>query len=142
MGFLDFAANIGKKLFDREDEGSTKIKQYIEKDNPGVDDLQVAVNDGVAKLSGTAKSREAFEKAVLMAGNVKGIEEVNVDELKAPDEEGEVQFYEIQSGDTLWKIAQEYYGHGSKYTVIFQANREVIKDADLIYPGQKIRIPK
>jgi hypothetical protein len=36
---------------------------------------------------------------------------------------------------------KQYYGKGSLYPRIFEANREVIKNADLIYPGQKIRIP-
>ncbi len=54
----------------------------------------------------------------------------------------EVAYYEIQKGDTLWKVATEFYGNGAKYTAIFDANREVIKDPDLIYPGQKIRIPQ
>ena len=44
--------------------------------------------------------------------------------------------------DTLSKIAKQYYGDANKYPRIFEANREVIKDANLIYPGQKIRIPR
>ena len=50
-------------------------------------------------------------------------------------------YYEIQSGDTLSAIAKKYYGNASDYPRIFEANREVIKDANLIYPDQKIRIP-
>ena len=45
-------------------------------------------------------------------------------------------------GDSLSKIAKEYYGNAMKYPEIFEANREVIKDPNLIYPGQKLRIPK
>ncbi|MGB5598849.1 MAG: LysM peptidoglycan-binding domain-containing protein [Thiothrix litoralis] len=45
-------------------------------------------------------------------------------------------------GDTLWKIAENAYGNGAKYTKIVEVNREVIKNADKIFPGQKIRIPK
>ena len=51
-------------------------------------------------------------------------------------------FYVIQKGDTLWKIAEKAYGNGAKYTAIVEANKEVIKDADKIFPGQKIRLPK
>ncbi len=53
-----------------------------------------------------------------------------------------MEFYTIQKGDTLSKIAKTFYGNAMKYPVIFEANREVIKDANLIYPGQVIRIPK
>ncbi len=141
MGLFDFAKSIGKKLFDSEEEGGEKIKQHIQVDNPGIDDLDVIVSDGIARIKGKAKDRASMEKAVLMAGNVLGVKEVNADELQAPPEEGNVRFYEIQKGDTLWAIAKQFLGNGNKYTDIFEANREVIKDPDLIYPGQKIRIP-
>lgn len=141
MGLFDFARDIGKKLFGSEDEAPQKIKEHIEEENPGVSNLDVSVQDGVATISGQADSAEAMEKAVLMAGNVKGIGEVRADGLTAPAPVQEVQYYEIQSGDTLSAIAKRYYGNASDYPRIFEANREVIKDANLIYPGQKIRIP-
>jgi len=141
MGLFNFARNIGKKLFGSEDEAPEKIKEHIEEENPGVSNLEVTVQDGVATLTGEAESAEAMEKAVLMAGNVKGISEVRADGLTAPVAEVEVQYYEIQSGDTLSAIAAKFYGKASDYPLIFEANREVIKDPDLIYPGQKIRIP-
>ncbi|HBR99297.1 MAG TPA: peptidoglycan-binding protein LysM [Gammaproteobacteria bacterium] len=141
MGLLDFASNLGKKLFGNEDEAPTKIKSLIEEDNPGIEGLDVAVKDGVVSLSGTAESAEALEKAVLMAGNVQGVSEVNIDGVQAPAAQQKVEYYEIQSGDTLSAIAKKYLGNAMDYPKIFEANREVIKDPDLIYPGQKIRIP-
>ena len=141
MGLFDFARNIGKKIFGSEDEAPEKIKGHIEEENPGVSNLEVSVKDSVVTLSGQADSAEAKEKAVLMAGNVKGIGEVRADGLTAPAPVQEVQYYEIQSGDTLSAIAKKYYGNASDYPRIFEANREVIKDANLIFPGQKIRIP-
>jgi len=51
------------------------------------------------------------------------------------------KFYTVESGDTLSKIAQEHYGDGSKYPIIFEANTPMLKSADLIYPGQVLRIP-
>ena len=50
--------------------------------------------------------------------------------------------YRVEEGDTLWGIAERAYGNGSRYTEIFAANKEVIEDPDLIFPGQKLRIPK
>jgi len=141
MGLLSFAKSIGKKLFHREEEASEKIAAYIEEDNPGVDNLKVEVKDGVASLSGQAQSAEALEKAVLMAGNIEGIGEVKFDNLAAPAAEVKIEYYEIVSGDTLSAIAKKFYGNGNLYMRIFEANREVIKDPDKIYVGQKIRIP-
>jgi len=47
----------------------------------------------------------------------------------------------VQSGDTLWAIAKKYYGNGSQYTKIFNANKDKIKNPNLIYPGQVLTIP-
>ena len=145
MGLFNFAMNMGKKLFGTETEAPDAIQKLIEEDNPGVENLQVQVKDGRAILSGKASSAEALEKAVLMAGNVQGIETIDAEGVTIADGStvaGDDQFYTIEKGDTLWKIAEKAYGNGSKYQKIFEANREVIKDPDKIYPGQKIRIPK
>jgi nucleoid-associated protein YgaU len=141
MGLFDFVGNIGKKIFGNEEEAPEKIKQHIEANNPGISNLEVSVQEGVATLSGEAESAEAMEKAVLMAGNLEGISEVKANGLNAPKPETAVEYYEIQSGDTLSAIAKTYYGKASDYPKIFEANREVINDPNLIFPGQKIRIP-
>ena len=49
--------------------------------------------------------------------------------------------YTVVKGDTLSKIAKEMYGDASKYPVIFEANKPMLKDPDKIYPGQVLRIP-
>ena len=147
MGLFDFLADTGKKLFGKEDDAAEKIRQDIEADNPGVQNLGVDYQEGVVTLSGNADSSAAMEKAVLMAGNVKGVTEVKADAMQVPpapeevEQQEKVEYYVIQSGDTLSALAKKYYGNAGDYPRIFEANREVIKDADKIYPGQKIRIP-
>jgi nucleoid-associated protein YgaU len=49
--------------------------------------------------------------------------------------------YTIQSGDSLSKIAKQFYGNANDWQRIYQANKDKIKDPDMIYPGQKIIIP-
>ena len=141
MGLYDFAKDMGKKLFGKDDDPAAKIQESIEANNPGITDLGVAYNDGNVDLSGKADSAEAVEKAVLLAGNVKGVTDVKIDNMDAPAPAPEVEYYTIASGDSLSKIAKKFYGDAMDYPKLFIANREVIKDADLIYPGQKIRIP-
>ena len=141
MGLFDFVKEIGNKLFNRDAEAAEKIKQHIEAANPGISGLTVEFNDGVVALSGQAASAEAMEKAVLLAGNVKGVSDVKVDGLQTPPAKEKVEYYIIKKGDTLSAIAKQFYGKANDYPKIFEANREVIKDANLIYPGQKIRIP-
>ena len=141
MGLFDFFKDMGEKIFGSEDEAAEKIKENIEAANPGIQGLNVAYHDGVVELTGTADSAEAMEKAVLMAGNVKGVSEVKADGVSAPPQPAPVEYYVIQKGDSLSAIAKRYYGNAKDYPRIFEANREVIKNPDLIYPGQKIRIP-
>jgi LysM repeat protein len=51
------------------------------------------------------------------------------------------QTYTVQSGDTLGKIAKQYLGNAGAYMDIFNANKDVLKDPDKIYPGQVLKIP-
>ena len=122
-------------------EAAEKIKKHIEDPNPGIEGLSVEYKNGTVFLSGKAASPEAMEKAVLMAGNIKGVSEVNIDGLQAPPVQAKVEYYIIKKGDTLSAVAKQFYGKANDYPRIFEANREVIKDANLIFPGQKIRIP-
>ena len=49
--------------------------------------------------------------------------------------------YTVVKGDCLWNIAKRFYGNGSRYTVIYNANMDKIKNPNLIYPGQVLTIP-
>jgi nucleoid-associated protein YgaU len=160
MGLFDFAKEIGSKLFSNDADAAAKITAHLEENNPGIEGVSVIFQDGKATVIGVANSMDAAQKAILIAGNVQGVEEVisKIDipeseadsvaepgggaKMEAPSlESGNVEFYVIQKGDTLSKIAKKYYQNAMEYPRIFDANKEVIKDPDLIYPGQKIRIP-
>ena len=49
--------------------------------------------------------------------------------------------YTVKSGDCLWNIAKSVYGDGSKYTKIYEANKDKITNPNLIYPNQVLTIP-
>jgi nucleoid-associated protein YgaU len=51
------------------------------------------------------------------------------------------KYYVVVEGDTLSSIARRQYGDAQGWGRIFEANRDLIRDADLIYPGQHLRIP-
>ena len=95
MGLFDFAKDMGKKLFGNDDDPAEKIQQSIEANNPGISNLGVAFDDGIVDLSGKADSAEAVEKAVLLAGNVKGVSDVKIDNMDAPAPAPEVEYYTI-----------------------------------------------
>ncbi len=158
-GLLDFAKDMGANLLTSDAEAGMNIVKHIEANNPGVNPINATYDDGVVTLTGMADSAQAKEKAILLAGNVKGVEKVIADGLTAPvppppaaepatrvipAEEipaPEAQYYVIEKGDTLGAIAKEFLGSASRYPEIFEANREVIQDPNKIFPGQKIRIP-
>jgi len=161
MGFFDFMSDKGKSLLGSENDAEA-IKAEIESsfDEPPVDGLVVDVYGENVTLAGVAKDFDTREKVILIVGNIKGVGHVNADQLittemlrdSSEDEEEssteqnieipEEIFYTIADGDTLWDIATKFYNDGSKYKHIVDANLEVIKDENLIYPGQTIRIPE
>ena len=51
------------------------------------------------------------------------------------------KIYEVKPGDSLSKIAKREYGDAGQWNRIFEANRDLIKDPDKIYPGQELKIP-
>jgi nucleoid-associated protein YgaU len=53
----------------------------------------------------------------------------------------EVQTYVVAKGDNLSKIAKRFYGNANEWRRIFEANRDILKDPDKIYPDQKLVIP-
>ena len=49
--------------------------------------------------------------------------------------------YVVKSGDSLSKIAKNEYGNANDWKRIFEANTDILKDPDKIFPGQKLKIP-
>ncbi|MFT4604823.1 MAG: nucleoid-associated protein YgaU [Rhodothermales bacterium] len=140
MGLISFLKNVGADIFKGGDK-SEEIKELLQKSlGAQLISIEVTEDDGIVTLSGEADSQAGKEKAALIAGNVKGIESVNDAALTFPAPVA-VNYYTIQKGDSLSKVAKAHYGDAMKYKELFEANKEVIKNPDLIYPGQVIRIP-
>ncbi len=62
-------------------------------------------------------------------------------ESRGSEQDDVTQYHQVKKGDTLWKIAEHYYGDGSLYTKIFEVNRDILNDPNAIKVGQKLRIP-
>ena len=143
MGIFDFLKDAGADLIGLGKNEAEEIESLLKTDlGDSITDLKVSFDDGTATLEGNCDSHATKEKAVLLAGNIKDVGKVNDENLVAPPPLEETEFYTVKSGDSLSKIAKSYYGDAMKYPVIFEANREVIKDPNLIYPGQALRIPR
>lgn len=105
----------------------------------GVTGLQVAEQNGVLYVTGTAPSGavkdqlwSTYEKLDpdMRSGDVV----LNIAIAAGAEEE-----YEVKAGDSLSKIAKNY--PGLTWQKIFEANKDQIKNPDMIYPGQKLKIP-
>jgi len=62
----------------------------------------------------------------------------------APQQTGAIaseKTYVVVAGDSLSKIAKREYGDANKWRTIYEANKDLISDPDLIYPGQQLKVP-
>lgn len=147
MGVFDFVKGAGDKLIDLSPgmKIGQVIAERIRKYRLGKDDLKVEHDGDKVVVSGSAASQAEREKIVLAAGNVAGVSQVE-DKLTLPkaaaaDGDAPAQFYTVVKGDTLSRIAKQFYGSAQKYNRIFEANRPLLQHPDRIYPGQVLRIP-
>ncbi len=146
MGILDFVKDAGEKLAEMGEDAALakKIQEKIGAHGVKVKDLQVAVINDHVILKGTPATDEDKEKAMLIAGNVKGIIRVT-DEMTAMAMKGKpakTRFHTVAKGETLSAISKQMYGDSNQYNRIFEANRPMLNHPDKIYPGQVLRIPE
>ena len=80
---------------------------------------------------GSANPTEPHDSGIVSGGS---------SQLTSKDEHT-LQSYTVEKGDSLSKIAQKVYGKASLWRQIYEANQDHIKDPDLIYPGQVLRLP-
>jgi len=145
MGLFDLFG----KSFDQQVEEAIKD---VGATTPGVSGLSAEVRGKVITLKGSADSRQAADLVMQKIDQaVKAENIVNAIEVaKAPEPEPEPveqaepegRIYEVVAGDTLGAIAQKYYGKASEYMKIFEANRDILDNPDLIKVGQKLKIPE
>jgi len=151
MGLFDFVKDAGEKLTGLAGgllgggeaaaaEAGPKISEAVQGHGIAIDALRVELDGDTAVLNGKAATQTEREKAILVAGNTHGVARVD-DRIEVEAPEPEARFYTVVRGDTLSKIAKAQYGDAMKYPVIFEANRPMLTDPDLIYPGQVLRIP-
>ena len=158
MGLFSFLKNAGSKIFNNAEKEAPKaetaeataeklrqhkamlLRSVVDSLGIEVNNLSIDLQDATVFLSGEVQSQADKEKVILAVGNVNGVEAVNDDGFIVNEPAPVAEFYEVQKGDTLSKIAKSFYGDWRKYTDIFEANKPMLKDPDLIYPGQNLRI--
>ena len=150
MGFFD-------KLFSSFEDQVNEALNEINSKNLGVRNLDAKIDDKVVTLTGNApdmkvkaKVMELFNEMVETDNTLNLLEIPKPDPKPAPKPEPAIaiadqpteRLYEVVSGDTLGGIAKQFYGNAGKYMKIFDANRDILDDPNLIKVGQKLRIPE
>lgn len=143
MGLIDFIKEAGERLSEAGDDAllAKRIGERIQNHGIHIEDLRVDVHGEKVSLMGTPESREDREKALLVAGNVRGISKVS-DDMAISEGELESEYHTVVRGDTLSGISRKFYGDPDRYKKIFEANRPMLQDPDRIFPGQVLRIPR
>lgn len=101
----------------------------------------VKEENGQLKVYGTAKNQ--YEKNLLW-DEIKRVGGENPTDIMADISVADSSVFAhhtVKSGETLGKIAKQYYGNASKYNAIYEANKGKLKSADLIHPGDELVIP-
>jgi nucleoid-associated protein YgaU len=156
MGLFDFAGSVGASLKKAiglgDDEASAaELAQSLRDHGVTIEKGTISVKGDTVTISGQASDQAEREKAILIVGNTKGVAHVDDQITVAPPPAAPSQaaapppppstMYTVKSGDTLSKIAKQFYGDANRYNEVFEANKPMLKDPDKIYPGQVLRIP-
>lgn len=148
MGFFD---KFMKSFDDEVAEAIEKIQGM----GVGIEGLSASIDGKVVTLRGSASDIDAKAKAMQYFNEMVDTENTfNMITIPAPEPEPEPvevaeetpvaddRVYEVVSGDTLGAIAKKYYGNASAYMKIFEANRDILDNPNLIKVGQKLQIPE
>lgn len=125
----------GSMLFDTNMKVSLEDYQVKEDKKEGFD-LVVSISLKQYKDYGTKTANITFSQSKPKATvqNTRPAE-------SSPAPKTTAKTHTVVSGDTLWAIAKKFYGNGSQYPKIYNANKDKIKNPNLIYPGQVLTIP-
>jgi len=122
-----------EKSIMEKDKAIAEISESIK----GYENLVTEIQEQMTQEGKEKEAEYADRLALLKEG--KGIIEAKLVEAikkSIPD------YYEVKKGDSLWKIAERFYSTGEKWIRIFEANMNKIKNPSLIYPYQRLTIPK
>ncbi|AUD02671.1 peptidoglycan-binding protein LysM [Spirosoma pollinicola] len=152
MGLLSFFKGVGEKIFHKDEVAPAQadavepvraqaLLDHVKQLGLAYNSLTVKTKGDTVTITGSVKSQEDSEKIALAVGNVEGVSAVD-NQLVVDEPAPEGKYYTVKSGDSLSKISKEVYGDPMKYGIIFEANKPMLKDPDLIYPDQVLRIPQ
>jgi len=169
---LDLQKEITSKLLAAEAQRTTKLEEKdlfitrleeeIQNSSEKIEELNFAITQLKGELNKqeeVVKQQELKEKVGQLIKEKENLKtnmdayKVMIEKLKnekiwleqklvEAEEKARPDYYEVSKGDTLWKIAERFYNAGDKWIRIFEANMNKIKNPSIIYPFQRLTIPK
>ncbi len=142
LDIVDYDEQGGMRFAGSAPPGA-KLRVYVGSDHAGD-----AVADGAGRWSLTPDRQPAIGRHMLRvdqlaaAGSVAARIELPFQREVIPDDLLRDGRLIVQPGYSLWRIARRVYGRGPRYTVIYAANRDQIRDPHRIYPGQLFAVPE
>jgi LysM domain len=119
----------------------TTVRVYVGRDYAGDAVADTAGRWALSPATQPAYGRHTLRVDQLAAGSVAARIELPFQRDRMQDEALADGRLVVQPGTNLWRIARRAYGRGTRYTVIYDANREQIRDPNRIYPGQVFSLP-
>jgi nucleoid-associated protein YgaU len=141
LDVVDYDEAGGMRFAGSAPPGST-VRVYVGREHAGD-----AVTDPAGRWALSPATQPSFGRHTLRidqlaaAGSVAARVELPFQRDRIQDEMLADGRLVVQPGTNLWRIARRVYGRGTRYTVIYQANREQIRDPNRIYPGQLFSLP-
>jgi chromosome segregation ATPase len=151
---LEAQLKTSQDLLLEKDNAITLFKQQKEESENNLADQDKMIAELSENIKGyenqitevkAQMAKEGKEKEVELTNRIATLsEEKSKLEAKLEEviEKSKPNYYEVERGDFLWKIAERFYNQGEKWIRILEANTEKIKNPDLIYPYQRFTIPK
>lgn len=169
MGSFSFTKDAGENVFSENKAATEKtelILAHLKKYDLIPDNMAASFEGEKLVVEGEVNSIHEKNKILATAGNIHGISEIEDritiagattgsnwgsnatgentianESITSANIESNEQFYTVKKGDYLSKISKQVYGNANKYPLIFEANKPMLKDANLIYAGQVLVIP-
>ncbi len=144
------AESVAKRI--KEEEAKKKAKEALEAKRRARQEAERAITraqeaiDKAEKENKERVSKDQLKKAreALKKGRFKEAKKIaqEVKELTLKIEARLPEYHKVQKGETLEIIAKKIYGNPEKWTLIYRVNKDKIENANIIYPGQILSIPK
>lgn len=148
MATISFNKSVGETIFThgkehQEAQKAEEVISYLKKLKLQPHSIVVEVHQDTIVLKGHVNSNSQRNKVITAVGNIRGVAAVDsrLQVTGASEMLVEKQFYVVQVGDTIGKIAEKFYGDPRAYNQIFDANSHLMNHPEHIYPGQTLVIP-